>query len=85
MANQNTDKFCNRLKDGQPDPLKHDVRLLIEQNPACKGVDLQDQTYFELDIAKLLDAGFVLANFNTVADGAGSPTCVALMIKRPKS
>jgi hypothetical protein len=93
-ANQNTanSHYTNLLKDGQPDPQKHDVKLIIDEHPNktwnpgdTRLIDVtKKQRLLESEIGELLDRGYTLAAFNSITDAeATSPTIVALMIKRP--
>jgi hypothetical protein len=85
MATNTAKPYTNLLKDGQLDPIKHDVRLLIERHPECKVLGgARHRTSIEMDICELLDSGYILANFTTAVDSDGSPVCSALMIKVPQ-
>ena len=80
-------KSSNTLKDGQLDPIKHDVRVIVDASPETKMPmprgEYSNQSHIEHDVAKLLDEGYVLANFNSVCDQDGHVVCVAVMIKVP--
>lgn len=72
-----------------PTASEYDVKLLIDPHPDSKEVrddaiyGKENRPGLEYQIRELLAHGYTLAAFNTVADGSGDPTCVALLIKVP--
>jgi len=57
----------------------HEVKILFSSPEA---IDAETgKPYLENAIRVALDAGFVLQDFLVTGEGAGSPTCVALMVK----
>jgi hypothetical protein len=82
--------FPEETINHKPRPDEYDVRLLIDAHPQFNELRKDDiygtenRPPLEYQIRELLMNGYTLASFNTVADGSGDPTCVALMIKVPR-